>query len=99
MPSNHLDREAGGFLVFVTHSVDEAIILSDRIVLLRPRPGQVEEILTVDLPHPRWEYDIHTHPTFVEMRHYLWERIKEMVAADPLSEFAARLPAGPTEKP
>ena len=39
--------------IFVTHSVDEAILLSDRIVLLRPRPGQVAEIIDVGLPHPR----------------------------------------------
>jgi len=79
-------------VVFVTHSVDEAVLLSDKIVLLRPRPGQVSEILDVDLPHPRWDYDARARPEFVEMRHYLWERIKAMVAADPQSEFYQRIP-------
>jgi len=77
-------------VVFVTHSVDEAVLLSDRIVLLRPRPGQVAEVLDVDLPHPRWEYDVRERHEFVEMRHHLWERIKAMVAADPQSEFYMR---------
>jgi NitT/TauT family transport system ATP-binding protein len=77
-------------VVFVTHSVDEAVLLSDRIVLLRPRPGQVAELLDVDLPHPRWEYDVRERHEFVEMRHHLWERIKAMVAADPQSEFYMR---------
>ena len=77
-------------VVFVTHSVDEAVLLSDRIVLLRPRPGQVAEILDVNLPHPRWEYDAHTRPEFVELRHHLWERVKAMVASDPQSEFYER---------
>ncbi len=77
-------------VVFVTHSVDEAVLLSDEIVLLRPRPGQVSEVLKVDLPHPRWEYDARARPEFVEMRRHLWERIKEMVAADPQSEFYNR---------
>jgi NitT/TauT family transport system ATP-binding protein len=77
-------------VVFVTHSVDEAVFLSDKIVLLRPRPGQVAEILDVDLPHPRWDYDVRARPEFVEMRHHLWERIKDMVAADPQSEFFNR---------
>jgi len=77
-------------VVFVTHSVDEAVMLSDKIVLLRPRPGQVAEVLDVKLPHPRWEYDARERPEFVHLRHYLWERIKAMVAADPQSEFYMR---------
>lgn len=77
-------------VVFVTHSVDEAVLLSDRIILLRPRPGQVAEVVDVDLPHPRWEYDAHATPEFVALRHHLWERIKAMVAEDPLSEFYQR---------
>ncbi len=77
-------------VVFVTHSVDEAVLLSDQIVLLRPRPGQVSEILDVNLPHPRWEYDAREKREFVELRHHLWERIKAMVSADPQSEFYMR---------
>ncbi len=81
-------------VVFVTHSVDEAIFLSDRIILLRPRPGQVAEVIDVDLPHPRWTYDVRARPEFVELRHYLWNRIRAMVAADPQSEFFERTVAG-----
>jgi NitT/TauT family transport system ATP-binding protein len=77
-------------VVFVTHSVDEAILLSDRIVLLRPRPGQVAEIIDVDLPHPRWTYDVRACPEFVALRLYLWDRIRAMVATDPQSEFFER---------
>ena len=77
-------------VVFVTHSVDEAILLSDRIVLLRPRPGQVAELIDVDLPHPRWTYDVRARPEFVALRQHLWDRIRAMVAADPQSEFYAR---------
>ena len=40
-------------ILFVTHSVDEAVYLSDRIVILSPRPGKIHEIYTVDLPRPR----------------------------------------------
>jgi NitT/TauT family transport system ATP-binding protein len=85
-------------VVFVTHSVDEAVMLSDKIVLLRPRPGQVAEVLDVNLPHPRWEYDARERKEFVELRHYLWERIKAMVASDPQSEFYMRAtkPSGAT---
>jgi NitT/TauT family transport system ATP-binding protein len=77
-------------VVFVTHSVDEAVLLSDRIALLRPRPGRIAEVLDVELPHPRWEYDVRERKEFVALRHHLWERIKAMVAADPESEFYGR---------
>jgi NitT/TauT family transport system ATP-binding protein len=66
-------------VVFVTHDIDEAIFLSQRIVLLRPRPGRVDEIVEVRLPEPRWEHDPRALPAFIELREHLWDRIRNMV--------------------
>ncbi|MBR1584918.1 MAG: ABC transporter ATP-binding protein [Clostridia bacterium] len=56
-------------MVLVTHDVDEAIYLSDRIVIMTPRPGRISEIIQVDLPHPRYRGD--------EAFHALRKRILE----------------------
>ena len=45
--------ETSAAMVFVTHSIDEAVFLSDRVVLLSPRPGQIREIFDIGLPRPR----------------------------------------------
>jgi NitT/TauT family transport system ATP-binding protein len=80
-----------GVVVLVTHSVDEAVLLSDKVVLLSFRPGRVAEIIDVPLPHPRWSYDARALPEYVALRTHLWSRIKEMVANDPSSELYLRL--------
>ncbi len=70
-------------VVFVTHSLDEALFLGDRIVLMGPRPGTVEEVIPLALERPRWGYDIRATPEFIERRAYLWRRIRAMVADQP----------------
>jgi len=68
-------------VVFVTHDVDEAIYLSQRIVLLRPRPGRVDEIIDVPLPERRWETDVRALPEFQRLRDHVWQRVRDMVGA------------------
>ena len=65
-------------IVFVTHDLDEAILLSQRIVLLRPRPGRIDEIVDVPLPQPRWQTNPRKLPQFAALHEHLWERIQGM---------------------
>jgi NitT/TauT family transport system ATP-binding protein len=53
-------------VVFVTHSIQEALLLSDRIVVMSPRPGKVTENITVPLPRPRGLNSM-LDPLFAEM--------------------------------
>jgi NitT/TauT family transport system ATP-binding protein len=60
--------------VFITHSMDEAVYLSDRILLMDTRPGRIQETIEVDLPRPRDPSQRRTSK-FVEATEYLWERL------------------------
>jgi NitT/TauT family transport system ATP-binding protein len=62
-------------VVFITHSIDEAITLGDRVVVVSNRPGTIREIIDVDLPRPRFDprRDIKRSGRFGEIRGHLWE--------------------------
>ena len=77
-------------VMFVTHSVDEAILLADQIVVLGPRPGRVIEVVEVELPRPRWTYDARSEKRFNELRAYLSAQMRALVFSDPSSEFYGR---------
>ena len=57
--------ETGKTIVFVTHSISEAIFLADRVVVMSARPGRIASIFDIDIPRPR-PVDIQTKPDFIE---------------------------------
>jgi NitT/TauT family transport system ATP-binding protein len=62
-------------VVYVTHSIDEAVFLSDRIVLMSPRPGRVFDVMTVNFPTPRSD-GIRSLPEFHELTGRIWQSLK-----------------------
>ena len=69
-------------VLFVTHSVDEAVFLSDRIVMFGGQPGRVIADLAIDLPRPRWENeeDLKRSKEFIDYRHGIWHMLKQQLA-------------------
>ena len=63
-------------IVLITHDMDEAILLSDRVYVLTHRPGRVTMVLDVDLPRPR-SYEQVTEPSFARLKSRLLEPLRE----------------------
>jgi ABC-type nitrate/sulfonate/bicarbonate transport system ATPase subunit len=64
-------------IVFVTHDIDEAVRLADRVVLISPRPGQVVESMPVGLPRPRPD-GFDQDPHAIRLKAYLWRELRGM---------------------
>ena len=62
-------------MVFITHSIDEAILLGDRIAVMTARPGRIKEVLDVPFGHPRDGNALRTDPRFGEMRAHIWNEL------------------------
>jgi NitT/TauT family transport system ATP-binding protein len=69
-------EETGKTIVFVTHSIEEAVFLADRVAILDTNPGAVKDILDIDLPRPRQNSDIRSSAEFGWVRHKVWELLQ-----------------------
>lgn len=63
-------------VIFITHSIDEAITMGDRIVVMTAGPGQIKAILDVDIPRPRYDIDMRNHPNYSDMRNEIWQMLQ-----------------------
>jgi len=72
----HVHKLERTTIVFVTHDVDEAIYLGDRVVLMAPRPGRIDSIVPVPLPAERHR-DMKLSPEFLQLKRQLLDRIRD----------------------
>ena len=71
-------QESGKTVLFITHSIDEALILSDRLVVMSARPGRIKSIYRNDLPRPR-KLDVLLTDNFLKLKRDVWDLVQEEV--------------------
>jgi NitT/TauT family transport system ATP-binding protein len=61
-------------MIFVTHSIEEAVLMGDRVFVLKGRPSNIQNVITVDLPHPRTRETLR-EARFAELRELVWSTL------------------------
>jgi NitT/TauT family transport system ATP-binding protein len=70
------ERDAAVTGVFITHDIDEAILLGDRVIALEANPGRVARELTVPIPRPRTALGVRAHAAYPELRAEIWRSLR-----------------------
>jgi NitT/TauT family transport system ATP-binding protein len=76
-------EKTGKTVVFVTHSIEEAVGLADRVAVMGKSPGRVKEVVRVNLPRPRRIGDVRSTPDFSILSHRVWELLQDRETAQP----------------
>ena len=79
-------------VVFITHSIDEAIVLADRILVMTAAPGRVKAVVEVPFPRPRQAYEMRADPAYGRLIHQLWGLLREEVLKAKGEEVAVHVP-------
>ena len=66
-------------MIFVTHDLEEAIAMADKVYVLTAGPATVKSVYTIDLPRPRVTAEIRYEPAFVEYARLIWNDLREEV--------------------
>ena len=72
-------EESRKTVIFITHSLDEAVVLGDRVAVMSHRPGHLKAIFDVKLPRPRNALELRNNPDFIEIRRQIWDSLREEV--------------------
>ena len=74
-------RSLGLTILFVTHDLDEALYLAQRVIVLSASPGRVADTVDVPLAYPRHQVQTRSEPLYLELRERLYQRMVEQVLA------------------
>ncbi len=68
-------------ILFVTHSIDEAIVLADRVLVMSSAPGRIKSAIQIPFVRPRQTYELKRDPRFGELTYTIWEALRDEVDA------------------
>lgn len=71
-------EKSGKTILFITHSIDEALMLSTRMVVMGAKPGRIVQDIANDLPHPRTA-DVQLSPRYIELKKSIWDTVQAEV--------------------
>jgi NitT/TauT family transport system ATP-binding protein len=80
-------EETGKTVVYITHSIDEALLLGDRCVIMTAQPGRFKQIIDIPFAHPRNIMTLSTSPEFNQMKLAIWKVLEEEVNRARASEL------------
>jgi NitT/TauT family transport system ATP-binding protein len=66
-------------VLFITHSIDEALVLGDRVLVMSAHPGRIIDDMRVDFPRPRSVLDVKSQPEFAELSRRIWDSLRDEV--------------------
>jgi NitT/TauT family transport system ATP-binding protein len=69
-------EKTGKTIIFVTHSIEEAVLLADRVVVMSTRPGRIKAVIDIALPRPRTAAEMRSSPDFSWISHRVWENLQ-----------------------
>ncbi len=71
--------DTGKTVIFVTHNIDEAVVMGDRVIVMTAHPGRIKDEVLIDLPRPRDPMGIRTDPRYIELTQEIWHLLRNEV--------------------
>ncbi|WP_068619829.1 ABC transporter ATP-binding protein [Paenibacillus tuaregi] len=89
----------GKTILFITHGIEEAVYLGQRVAVMTSRPGRIKEVIAVPFESRTSEEDLRAHPDFVRVRHQIWDLLKDEVQRAQEQEKSRSLTAAGSKIP